>query len=789
MSKKVIPQIFIDKFGHNLIKKAQDYPINKITIIFLRENPIKIRCTILDDEREFHLIIDEEKREIFHDCPSFLIHSNKEDKICIHIIKLLLSIDQELSLKIINNLDEFNLTSEDFGSKKKSKNYTILAQSCFDAKNSVEGLNYLNKAILNQYECEDMIERYLHTALENNLFIEFFEFIKSAQENEIENQIFRFNAYIEKAFLLFLPAISLYSFYNLLRIISFIDKILESYKIKNTQFLSKILIQLEKMTKSSDFNENYFSFYFINKEIEKINEFTENFENILDSDTYKAFKHELIQKFHDEIDNFCIIDKLKLMKEQFEIFKVEKEYYYDEYKSYKSEIKELERKVYLKKFSYLKILAEKHKVIKAKIDFRKRRNTYIVNHNKDNLLNPAYVYIIKHIGFFGLNNSTIKSSEIGYNFLIFKELFTDDLHKFPDIFYYKKQFWGENDRYEINPVDGASLLRKLMEYSYETQQHISTMKDIMIIEWDLAIKPYQGSIVNAYSSQIIIPDQNNRLFHDLKPFDLCFCQKTPLKIEGNIIKKVNIIKKCSFSEAIKGISNDMDYLEGYYPLSMVSKVLKKEINPFDAYDLILNNPNKSLLPDYRNFIKSFQKFLFDFIAKEKEYVFNELKTNPKDYTPQILTLLNLSGDLNGMELPYSHFMEDLMKSDINLKQLKQHFLNRIHHYIEKDLSNPELGSTKVYDLMKMKNTPFIKYSKSIITIRKNEFEQSKILKYFEKNIDWYDLSEINKTYYGIEFIKILKIENPKKVVRRELKKFENLATKLGFNLNIVEGKE
>ena len=104
MSKKVIPQIFIDKFGHDLIKKAQDYPINKITIISLRENPIKIRSTILDDEREFHLIIDEEKREIFHDCPSFLIHSNKEDKICIHIIKILLSIDQEPHLSYCSGM-------------------------------------------------------------------------------------------------------------------------------------------------------------------------------------------------------------------------------------------------------------------------------------------------------------------------------------------------------------------------------------------------------------------------------------------------------------------------------------------------------------------------------------------------------------------------------------------------------------------------------------------------------------------------------------------------------------
>ncbi|TFG14586.1 MAG: hypothetical protein EU531_08970 [Promethearchaeota archaeon] len=784
MSKRVISQIIIDRFGLDLLKKAQDYPINKLTIISLTENPIKIRSTILDDEREFHLIIDEKKKEIFHDCPSFLIHSNKQDKICIHILRLLLSVEQQLSLRIMNNLDQFNFTSEDFGSKKKSKNYKILAQSCFDVQNSVEGLNYLNKAILNQYECADMVEQYLRTALENNLFIEFFEFIKSAHENEIDEEILRFNDYIEKGFLLFLPAISKYSFYNLLRIISFIDKTLETYKIKNKSFLSKILYNLNKMKKSSDFNEKYFAFYFIIKEIDKINDF----KNILDSDNLEAFKTELIKRFHNEIDNFCIIDKLKLMKEQFETFKVKRENYYNKYKAYKAEIQELERKVYLKKFSYLKILAEKHKVSTSKIDFRKRRNTYVVNHNKDDLLNPAYLYIIKHIGFFGLNNSTIKSSEIGVNFLIFKELFNDDLHKFPDIFYYKKQFWGENDKYEINPIDGISLLRKSAEYNYQIQQDLSDVKNIMIIEWDLAIKPYQGSIVNAYGSQIIIPDQNNRLFHDLKPFDLCFCQKTPIKIEANIIKMVNIIKKCSFNEAIKAVSSGIDYLEGYYPLSLVNQVLEKKINPFNAYNLVLNNPNKTFIPGYRKFVKAFQKFLFDFIKTEKEYVFNVLKSNPTDYTPQILTLLNLSADLTGLQLPYARFMEDLIKDDITLKQLKHDFLNKIHQYIENDLQNPKKESTIVYDLKSMRNTPFIKYSKRIVEIRKREFENTLIFKHSEHDEEWFDLSEVNKTYYGKKLLKILNVKNPNRADKAELQKFENLAKKIGLNLNMTHWK-
>ena len=86
----------------------------------------------------------------------------------------------------------------------------------------------------------------------------------------------------------------------------------------------------------------------------------------------------------------------------------------------------------------------------------------------------------------------------------------------------------------------------------------------------------------------------------------------------------------------------------------------------------------------------------------------------------------------------------------------------------------------------MRNTPFIKYSKRIVNIRESEFQKAMIFKHFEQNQEWFDLSEISKTYYGNQFSKILDIKSPKKVDKNYMQKFENLATKLGFNLNIIE---
>jgi hypothetical protein len=786
MKKKELTDKIIKEYGTELYNKAKNFPNNKINLVSFKEIPVKIRSLILDNEREFHLIIDEKQLEIFHDCPSFLIHSELRDKICVHIIKLLLSIHPSISFKILTNISKYNLNSEDFGSKKKSKNYIKLANICFESDNSVEGLNYLNKAIINQYDCEPIIERYFQTAIENNLFLEFFEFLKTGYENELDDYFFKYNNYIETGFRLFLNSVSLYSFFDILRTIENIDYIVEKYKFQSNTFISSILDKLSKMVNSSSFNERYFSIYFIKRNFDILTNIDPKFKEIITQKDFQLFKKEILYYFLNEIENFCIIDKLKLMRNHFKIFKIPKADYYKPYKDYKEEIIELERKVYLKKFSFLKLLIEQYHINKTKVDFRKKRNTYIVNHDKENLKNPAYHYIIKHIGFFGINESTIKSSEIGINYLIINELFLDDLTIFPDIFYYKKQFWGENDTYSISLIESFSVLSTRVDYNYEIDQNYSNINDIMIIEWDLATKPRQGSLVNAYGAQIIIPDQNNPLFHDLRPFDLCYCKKTPVKIEGNIIKTINIITKCSFKDAINSVSKGMEFIEGYYPLSLVNAVLEKKINPFNADEKVINNPNKQFVPNYRQFIKAFREFLFNFINKEKAYTFSELKKHPEENIPQILILLNLSTELAGLDLPYPELFNKLFIQDFELKDFRVVLINEIHLFIKELISKKEFGSTKIFNLKKMRNTAFMQYSEEIIKLRKEELENIIITKYFDDDNLWYDFSDVNKTYYGMKFLQALNFGVRSKVNQEIFNKFLGFTSKMNIKLNIAD---
>ncbi|MBD3256376.1 MAG: hypothetical protein GF383_14865 [Candidatus Lokiarchaeota archaeon] len=778
LSKKII-----EIFGKNSYKKALDFPKNKITIIHFSENPIKINSIILDNDREFHLIIDQANKEIYHDCPSFLIHSEREKKICSHFIKLLLLLKKSVSLYILNNFSDYSLTSEDFGSTKKSSNFLMLADACFENENCIEGLSYLNKAIINQCDCENIIERFLEKAIANHLYLELFEFLEYGYENELTSYLDNFNKLIEKAFKKFLNSLPQYSFFNVLNIIESLNKIFE---YNNLSFLTgaNFIQKFKELVKSPNVNEKYFAILFIKKNYDKLIEINSQFENLLNQSYFKSSKQEFLNYFLDEIENLALIDKLKLMKSQFEILDIPKNRFYKEYKKYKSEIKELEKKVYLKKFAFLKLLIEKYGVTKTKGEFRKKRNTYIIKHSEENLNNPVYKYIISHIGFYGPEHKTIKSTDIGINHLIIKELFSDNLSNHPDIFYYKKQFWGDNSEdFRINVMDGFSLISKKMNYKYDIDKNYSNLKEIMIIEWDLAHKPRLGSIVSAYGSQIIIPDQNNFLFHDLKPFDLCYCNKTPVKIEGNIIKTVNIISKCSFRDAIESISKGMEYIEGYYPLSLVKSVLSKYVDPFKAYEVAASNPNKIFIPKYSEFLKIFREFLFDFINREKEYVFEQFKSNPEKRVNQILILLNLNKELEGLKLDFSEVFKDLILKTSNINEFKIKFLNKIHTTVKEIISKKEIGSTSAFNLKKLHNTSFFKYSNEIIKMRKKEFEKSKIKKIYSEGRLFYDLTEIFETYYGQKFSKILNINPNIPINPEKFKQFSNLASRLDLSIN------
>jgi hypothetical protein len=105
------------------------------------------------------------------------------------------------------------------------------------------------------------------------------------------------------------------------------------------------------------------------------------------------------------------------------------------------------------------------------------------------------------------------------------------------------------------------------------------------------------------------------------------------------------------------------------------------------------------------------------------------------------------------------------------------------------LEKRELGSTVIFDLNKMKNTPFLKYANQILNIRKEEFESSKIIRFHEEEDILYDISEIIKTYYGKKFINILKIDMREPLKSEKFKKFTDFSSNLKLKLNIIKSDQ
>jgi hypothetical protein len=129
--------------------------------------------------------------------------------------------------------------------------------------------------------------------------------------------------------------------------------------------------------------------------------------------------------------------------------------------------------------------------------------------------------------------------------------------------------------------------------------------------------------------------------------------------------------------------------------------------------------------------------------------------------------LNLSTELAGIELPLEKIIQYVLQQSLNIYQFRRHLLENIHYYIEDLLKKKELGSTIIFDLKKMRHTQFSKYSVEIIKIRTQEFEESSIYKVPVENGFNFDISEVNKTYYGKQLLKILNLST-KSIIRQEI---------------------
>ena len=104
---------------------------------------------------------------------------------------------------------------------------------------------------------------------------------------------------------------------------------------KDALFVSLLSNKFKKLVRSTNFNERYFSIYLIKKHYNELINNNPDFKGIITEDQLTSLRRELIDYFLSEIDSFCLIDKLKLLKQQFKTIEIPKDMYNSYYKNYK----------------------------------------------------------------------------------------------------------------------------------------------------------------------------------------------------------------------------------------------------------------------------------------------------------------------------------------------------------------------------------------------------------------------------------------------------------------------
>lgn len=783
---KETSELLIAYIGEDLYKKSQDISDNSLKIIFLRENPLKIRCVIYEKDNLYNIIIDEEKNKIFHECPSILMHETFEGKLCLHLVKLVFSVKLDLAYKLLDILDKNLISIEDSFSKERTRNFILFANNFKDIHSRLEAFYYLNNPTIEIINSE-ILRAHLKSLIDKNYFLELFYLINIFSKEYPDRFLEKYREIIIKGFLKFFKSIEEFSFPNLLRIIDLTEKILENINFNSKIFEEVFLKHLTKFVVQSDFKHKYIVYYFAriysNRKKHRIKTLNGNI-GIKDD---KVFKKRILDIFFALINDLYMLEDVEIMKKQMKALRIPEELYIVEYESYIQEVSQLINRFYLRKLAFLKLLTKKNRIHKAKANFKKINNTFIVEHDPTYLTNKFYIeYLLPHLGFFGEKKNLIKSRDIGQNFYIFERLFDFDWKKFPSVLYFKNKFWGDSMNPSIKSKQGYPLLRYGVDYFLDAGIEFPNIDKIMIVEWDLAKEPINGSNVIAYGPNLLIPDFNHHLFNDLKPFDLCYCKKIAEEIYKNKYKVIEIIAKCSFKDAIDSISKGMSYVEGYYPLSLVEKALKKEISPFRAIQILEEDPRKKFVPHFHQFIHEFKEFLFKTIFQGDNHLFDDLGKISENNIETILSILNLSNYFIGIQIPYNEIIYTLINPQITKDALREEIINVIHKIIKDILEKKEIGSTFIFDLDKMRNTPFSKYSTEISNIRRDEFENLSIYKINKEQILMYDVSRIARTYYGAKILEILKVRGILRLNEELFRKFEDITQKLGLSLNVID---
>ena len=698
---------------------------NIINFSAVKTPSIKVLANIQGSSNSKYVvsIFQEEQRvNIVHDCPDF----KKNTKFCKHIVKVLLLLEPDVCETVCKDVRSINFSSNfNLIKQSKTENYIVKAEELIRDTKYYEAISYLEQAHQESNNI-DYIKKIADISLKFKLYDQFLKY--AVRFKEIRGYVSDFPELLNSTF----KSIKEYELYRKVNTILNLqnllfdfpkDDIIDLIKKTDVTLIENPILRYLLLYKLSSgiYLDEFFKDLPRNT---KVNLKEQISELMLDSVNEAILNMES----EDNMDGYLTLARNCNFSSNSRI--------YSQIGIHKERLKELYKEGLKQKHAFLRSLviantqSDKLKQIKFTYKYNYPKLIWASTSRSET---PLYYYILEKCGIERHHLEYLEQSYFLENFPVFNQIF-DGNNPITNLV---KQFWDQENPKIKNTVYTDNVV------DLDFKVNLSELDQFILIEWDLAQRPILGSYISQFSGGFLIPDSNHPLTHEIKPFDLILCKKTPIAIKAGNIKIVRPLRRINIKTAIELVWEGIEFVSTYIPFEIITELKEYQVDELDAYDKIENRLKTSFLPKKDNVRKYFSDFIQRKILKELNKTYLKIIQTP-NYQNKVLRIIGFERHSKIFTNPFylKAFKNNSLKKQ-SLQELKLDFKKFVSLKLSELIKNDQLESI---DLKTLKKFPtFKKWTVKIIHMLKQQLIECKIIKINDNSYDIYDLSN---NYYG-----------------------------------------
>ena len=710
---------------------------------------------------------------IVHDCPDF----KKNTKFCKHIVKVLLLIEPDVCKIICQDIRTIKFSS-DFNLVKQSKteNFIIKAEELIKESKYYEAINFLEQAHKESNNL-DYIKKIADISLKYKLNDQFIKY--SVKFKEIRDYITDYPKFISSTF----NNIMEYELYRKIDTILNLQSLLLNFpNIQVIEMIKKMnVFTIENPILRYLLLHKFSTGMYLDDFFKELPENPKlNLKGQIAELMLESVKEAILNmESEDNMDGYLAIAKNCNFKNNSTV--------YTQIGVYKEKLKDLYLEGLKRKHAFLRSLViantQSDKLRQMKFNYRYNYPTLIWA-SSSRSETPLYYYILEKCGLEKHHLEYLEQSYFVENYPVFNEIFDGN----DPVQNLVKDFWGS----ESPKIKNTVYIDKVIDLDFEV--NLKELDKFTLVEWDLVQKPILGSYISQFSDGFLIPDSNHPLTHEIKPFDLILCMKSPIAIKAGNIKIVRPLRRINIKTAIELVWEGIEFVSTYIPFEIITQLKEYQIDELDAYDKIDERLKKSFLLKKESVRKYFSNFIQNKILKELNKTYLKIIQKP-NYKKKVLRIIGFERHSKIFTNPsyLNGFKSNSLKKQ-SLQELKLDFKKFVSLKLSELIKSNQLESI---DIKSLKQFPtFKKWTVKVIYMLKQQLLNCKIYKINDSS---YDIRELSKNYYGKMILNHTEKVSDSQILSKAQGKF--LVTDKGFEIlldnfkmlkidppNIIKGK-